>query len=178
MSASNINLSNYLLFYFLLLHFLTFLLLFLNPLILLDSTIKLDGKHCDLLLDVDRFWQLVGKLGFFTFTCLNITDDISIVSQCVLLVNLPMQLFVVSCITLRILLNEDYCWLSKKKKEKKKKEKRGLLLILYLWHDLVMEIGMIVILIDNPPLTIITLLEIILLFSIVKGKMLLLSAKI
>ena len=147
--------------------------------ILLDSTIKLDGKHCDLLLDVDRFWQLVGKLGFFTFTCLNITDAISVVSQCILLVNLPMQLFVVSCITLRILLNEDYCWLSKKrKKRKKEKKKRGLLLILYLWHDLVMVIGMIVILIDNPPLTIITLLEIILLFSIVKGKMLLLSAKI
>ena len=62
--------------------------------------------------------------------------------------------------------------------QKKKRKKRGLLLILYLWHDLVMEIGMIVILIDNPPLTIITLLEIILLFSIVKGKMLLLSAKI
>ena len=62
-----------------------------------------------ILFNVDRFWQLVGKLGFFTFTCLNITDAISVVSQCILLVNLPMQLFVVSCITLRILLNEDYC---------------------------------------------------------------------
>ena len=66
----------------------------------------------------------------------------------------------------------------KKEKKKKRKKKRGLLLILYLWHDLVMVIGMIVILIDNPPLTIITLLEIILLFSIVKGRMLLLSAKL
>jgi hypothetical protein len=65
----------------------------------MDSTTKCDGEQGALFTDINQYQRLVGMLTYLTMTRPNITYFVGgLVSICMLLFNLTLMLFVISCI--------------------------------------------------------------------------------